>query len=168
MAFAVCLLIGWNEPAASQDGGSAGGDNGNCIVAQAPTDSPPFVVLADCQGHILNLGPATYFQVFQNQALKATVVDLHDGNRRRIVLLRSPDGSAPAIDVIGGTVTLDDGLVPIPLTDLDIDFSGFAADGIVRLAPPNGQEASRMLPAISVRKDVASGRIREGLRAAGE
>ena len=89
------------------------------------------MVVANCGGSNLVLGPATSYQVYQNVSLLATIVDLRNGTQRRVLLLSWP-GSKPMIEDIGGALELQSG--PVAVTSLDIDFSHFATDGVVNIS----------------------------------
>jgi len=135
-------------PAASQDAGSpsvgqtlpASTPVPPCIVAKQAlaADAQP-VLLAGCRGHGFILGPATDFQVYRDDDLQATVVDIHNGEQRRVLLLTYPAADHPVLEDITGDIAMSVGRGPgSAIADLDIDFTGIGANGIVSAHSPQG------------------------------
>jgi len=103
------------------------------VVKQALTPNAEPVLLAGCRGHGLILGPATDYQVFRNDTLQATIVDVRNGAQRRVLLLTFLADDKPLLEDISGDISLSAGRGPgAALADLDIDFSDFASEGLVR------------------------------------
>lgn len=141
-------------PAEAQDVGaddsslSSSTSGAGCTINQALTDAGPQVLFADCHGRTLVLGPATDYRVFRNDSLEATIVDMRDGDERRILLLSSSRDGQPALKNIGGAIMFEGASEPVAVADLDIDFSEFAADGSVFIRSPVAGQSSSADPAV--------------------
>lgn len=119
-----------------------------CTINQALTDAGPQVLFADCHGRTLVLGPATDYRVFRNDSLEATIVDMRDGDERRILLLSSSRDGQPALKNIGGAIMFEGASEPVAVADLDIDFSEFAAEGSVFIRSPVAGQSSSADPVV--------------------
>jgi len=104
-----------------------------CVVTkQALSQGGPQVVLAGCGGRAFVLGPASDYQVYRNDSLQATIVDLRNGPQRRVFLISFPAANQPLLEDISGELALSAGRGPTStVADLNVDFSGVATSGVL-------------------------------------
>jgi hypothetical protein len=143
LTLAVAALALFPIPASAQEARSEPSSSlpsAACDVAETLTDGGPRMLVASCGGQPVVLGPETSYRGFRNDRLGATIVDLHDGAQRRILLLSSSNEGRPRVESIGGAIALEGASEPVAVTDLDIDFRSFATDGVVGLRSPAGAQ----------------------------
>jgi hypothetical protein len=101
------------------------------VFAQPATDGQAPVLIANCSGEGFLLGSADSYQVLQNAALRATIVDITQGTERRVLML-SYDNHKPLLEDITGSLALAAGRSAMSgINGLDIDLNAFAQSGTV-------------------------------------
>jgi hypothetical protein len=137
-----------------------------CVVQGYLSGEPAFHrVQASCRGIGLILGDAERFEVFQNTALQATLVELEASNSRRVLLLR-PDGhGGPLVEDLTGTLATWAGRAPWSNIDgVAIDYTQFATTGTIAVQGAGGQVESRPRggngQALSIGEHIQSDRTR--------
>lgn len=132
-------------PAIAQEtsGGAAEADSStmpDCLFRVEPaSEQGPKTLFGNCRGRGFILGPAEDYQVFRNDELEATIVDLRFGSDRRILMLSLQEDDQVLLEDLSGQIALAGGRGPLSdLAGLEIDIGAFGKDGA--LAVVSGAE----------------------------
>ena len=99
-------------------------------------DARPQLV-ASCRTRGFMLGPADSYEVHQNHALEAAIIDLTWGGERRVIMISFPGGEEPLLEDITATLARSAGRGAMGSLDgVAVDLSAFAAEGRVTASDP--------------------------------
>lgn len=116
---------------------------------------------AGCGGHGLILGPVTSFEAIANEALQATLVDMHLGSSRRVVLLTMPADGQPLLEDLTGQLALAAGRGPMSeLEGVELDLKAFARTGEVGVRGRPQDAGSRKAGKVGLARQIALTRAR--------
>ena len=94
-------------------------------------------LVASCRGRGFMLGPADSYEVHQNHALEAAIIDLTWGGERRVIMISFPGGEEPLLEDITATLARSAGRGAMGSLDgVAVDLSAFAAEGRVTASDP--------------------------------
>ena len=100
------------------------------VFVRGEVKDKPSILLANCQGQGLILGPATEFKVIESDALRATLVDVHSGRERRILMLSLGEAGQPVLENLTSQLSRAAGRgARSNLAGVELDLQTFARSG---------------------------------------
>ena len=161
-------------PAAAQDATSVAGPAPSgpmpmCLFRLEPVpQNTRQTLVANCRGRAFLLGFASDYQVVRNENLQATLVDVHNGPERKILLISMQASGQPLLEDLSGELALAAGRGPLSdLTGVTLDFTTFAADGQVAVQGRPEDTGPARTSSIGIGQQIAMERSRQaGLSAA--
>jgi hypothetical protein len=139
-----------------------------CMFRTEPPSEgvPQQRLYANCGGRGLPLGPAQTYEAFANPALKATLVDLRNGEDRRILLISLGDDGVPLVEDLSGQLALAAGRGPMSeLADVKLDLGRFVQHGEIGVGGGSEDTGPARVDTINLGQQIALERSRRGARA---